>query len=64
LSELFILAPSSEKNGKCLMSQDTDLLEFTVEQQTTVDNSFKTEYLKDEMSLNKMFDYDFDDLEN
>ena len=41
------------------MLQDTDLIELTVEQETTIEQAFKVEHLKDELSLNKMFDYDF-----
>jgi len=57
--KLFILAKSSEKNGKYPMLQDTDLIEFTVEQEATIKQAFKVEHLKDELALNKMFDYDF-----
>ena len=41
------------------MLQDTDLIKLTVEQETTIEQAFKVEHLKDEMALNKMFDYDF-----
>ena len=41
------------------MLQDTDLIELTLEQETTIERVFKVEHLKDEMTLNKMFDYDF-----
>ena len=41
------------------MLQDTDLIELTVEQETTIEQVFKVEHLKDELALNKMFDYDF-----
>lgn len=45
------------------MLQDTDLIKLTVEQETTIEQAFKVEHLKDEMVLNKLFDYDFDDLD-
>ena len=41
------------------MLQDTDLIELTVEQETTIEQSFKVEHLKDELALNNLFDYDF-----
>ena len=39
-----------------------DLVILTEEQNTTIAQAFKVENLKDEMALNKQFDYDFDDL--
>lgn len=46
-----------------MMKQENELVELSVDQQKTIVDSFKTEHLKDEISLNKMFDYDFDDLD-
>lgn len=36
---------------------------LTEEQDATITQAFKVEYLKDEIALSKMFDYDFDDLD-
>ena len=36
-----------------------ELVELTSEQQNTIDQSFKVEYLKDEIEMAKLFDYDF-----
>ena len=33
---------------------------LTEVQENTIKQSFKAEYLKDEIELNKMFDYDYD----
>ena len=35
------------------------IVELSNEQEATIEQSFKVEHLKDEMLLNKMFDYDF-----
>ena len=40
-----------------------DLVILTEEQNTTISQAFKVEHLKDEMALNKQFNYDFDDLD-
>lgn len=40
-------------------------VELTTEQQVTIENAFKSEYLKDEIALSKLFDeYDFDSLDD
>ena len=41
---------------------DKTMLELTIEQEKTIEISFKAEHLKDEIKLAKEFDdYDFDD---
>lgn len=39
--------------------ENIEVVELTSEQQTTIEQAFKVEHLKDELALNKMFDYDF-----
>lgn len=46
------------------MNEVVEIVELSIDQQNTIDQSFKAEYLKDEILLNKEFDYDFDDLED
>lgn len=46
------------------MNEVVEIVELSIDQQNTIDQSFKAEYLKDDVLLNKMFDYDFDDLED
>lgn len=59
-----ILASSLEKNERLKpMNEVIEIIELSIDQQNTIDQSFKVEHLKDEMLLNKMFDYDFDDLD-
>ena len=41
-----------------------DLVILTEEQNTTIAQAFKVEHLKDEIALNKQFDYDFDDFDD
>ena len=41
--------------------ESIELVELTSEQQNTIDQAFKAEYLKDEIEMAKLFDYDFDD---
>ena len=41
------------------MKTEVDLLKLTFEQETTIEQVFKVEHLKDELALNKLFDYDF-----
>ena len=45
------------------MTEVIEIIELSIDQQNTINQSFKAEYLKDEMLLNKIFDYDFDDLD-
>ena len=45
------------------MNEVIEIVELSIDQQNTIDQSFKAEYLKDEVLLNKMFDYDFNDLD-
>ena len=35
------------------------IVELTQEQEKTIKQAFKTEHLKDELAITKMFDYDF-----
>ncbi len=39
--------------------ESLEIIELTSEQQNTIDQSFKAEYLKDEIEMAKLFDYDF-----
>ena len=42
-----------------MTNETVALVELSNEQQTTIEQTFKVEHLKDELALNKMFDYDF-----
>ena len=35
------------------------IVELTQEQEKTIKQAFKTEHLKDELAIDRMFDYDF-----
>ena len=39
--------------------ENIELVELTSEQQNTIDQAFKVEHLKDELAIDRMFDYDF-----
>ena len=39
--------------------ENVKIVELTSEQQNTIDQAFKAEYLKDELAIEQMFDYDF-----
>lgn len=39
--------------------ENIELVELTSEQQNTIEQSFKTEHLKDEIEMAKLFNYDF-----
>ena len=39
--------------------ENIELVELTSEQQNTIDQAFKTEHLKDELAIDRMFNYDF-----
>ena len=39
--------------------ENTGLVELTSEQQKTIDQAFNVDYLKDELAIEQMFDYDF-----
>lgn len=45
------------------MNEVIEIIELSIDQQNTIDQSFKAEYLKDDILLNKMFDCDFNDLD-
>ena len=38
-----------------------EIVELTSDQQNTIDQAFNVDYLKDELAIDRMFDYDFDD---
>jgi hypothetical protein len=44
--------------------EQLNLVELNEVQEQTIKQSFNAEYLKDEISFSKQFDYDFDDLED
>lgn len=46
------------------MLDNIKLVELSTEQKATIENAFKVEHLIDEVAIVKMFDYDFDDLED
>ena len=39
--------------------ESLEIVKLTSEQQNTIDQAFKTEHLKDEIEMAKLFDYDF-----
>ena len=39
--------------------ESLEIIELTSEQQKTIDQAFKVDYLKDEREMAKLFDYDF-----
>ena len=39
--------------------ENIEIVELSSDQQNTIDQAFKAEYLKDELAIVKMFDYDF-----
>lgn len=39
--------------------ENIEIVELSSEQQNTIDQAFNTEYLKDELAIDRMFDYDF-----
>ena len=39
--------------------ESLEIIELTSEQQNTIDQAFKADYLKDEIEMAKLFDYDF-----
>ena len=39
--------------------ESADIVELTSEQQKTIDQAFNVDYLKDEIQMAKLFDYDF-----
>lgn len=41
--------------------ENIKIVELTSEQQNTIDQAFKTEHLKDEIEMAKLFDFNFDD---
>jgi len=49
---------------KRMTNEIVTVVELSNEQETTIEQAFKVEYLKDELALNKMFDYDFYDLDS
>ena len=39
--------------------ESIEIVELTSEQQKTIDQAFNVDYLKDELAIDRMFDYDF-----
>ena len=39
--------------------ESLEIIELTPEQQNTIDQAFKAEHLKDELAIDRMFNYDF-----
>ena len=46
-----------------MTNEIVELVELSYEQEATIEQTFKVEHLKDELALNKMFGYDFDDID-
>ncbi len=42
-----------------MTNETVDIVELSNEQETLIEQAFKVEHLKDELALNKIFDYDF-----
>ncbi len=42
-----------------MTNEAVTIVELSNEQEATIEQAFKVEHLKDELALNKMFDYDF-----
>ena len=39
--------------------ENIEIVELTSDQQNTIEQAFKTEHLKDELAIDRMFNYDF-----
>lgn len=39
--------------------ENIEIVELSSDQQKTIKQAFKTEHLKDELAIDRMFDYDF-----